>query len=269
MNQKIAIILKNCKTIENKQNLHDYCKNILINTIFDEIENPNDNLLHEFCINNKIDSLIFLEDGENIKHLDTAFSYSYACVTDGEWIIKPKKTFSLSKRNPTASDRPTVIKTNKKISGPKIDDAFDFLKKIYLEKNMAKFVVEVEKWFFHNSQAPNISIMLRYYASVAYFFKLKNSKQGMAQICQSLLTHPQHSEIWCLWGDVLVEAKKYHEAYHIYNTAFEAGKHRNIYDVNPVWLKKYNEYPKEMASKVKNLIDNIKVFEIKTPHQVR
>lgn len=269
MNQKIAIIIKNCNNAENRFNLHEYSKNILVNTIFDNTININDDLMYKFCVDNDFDNLIFLEDKEEIKYLDKTFSYNYTCVTDSEWIIKPKRIFSLSKKNPTPSSKPTIIKTNKKISGPKLDDYFVLFKKIYLEQSPAEFVIEVEKWFFHNPQSTNINIMLRYYASVFYFFKLKNNKQGMAQICQSLLTHPQHSEIWCLWGDVLIEMKKYHEAYYIYNTALEAGKHRDIYDVNPVWLKKYNEYPNEMILKIKNLINNIKVFEIKIPHQVR
>ena len=106
------------------------------------------------------------------------------------------------------------------------------------------------------------SVMLHYYASIVYFFQLKNYKKGLSHICQALVTHPHMSEIWCLWADYLVETKKYSEAYQIYDTALTAGKNRNIYDSNPVWLKKYKDYPESMKGKIKKLIDETQVFEI-------
>jgi hypothetical protein len=100
-----------------------------------------------------------------------------------------------------------------------------------------------------------------------YFFQLSNYKKGLSHICQGLVTHPFMSEIWCLWADYLVEIKKYNEAYYIYENAITAGKSRNIYDNNPVWLKKYKNYPENMRSKIKKLIDETQVFEI-TPQNV-
>jgi len=260
MSIKTAIVIKNCKDPESKKYLYNFCPNILVNTIFDNIEIEDTMMVRKFCEDNKLSAVLFLNDDEELLHLDKSFTSKYICLTDGEWILKTNRVFS---HNSKPNTNPTIVKTSKIPNGPKIDEAYTEFLKIYQEKNYSKFVVEIEKYFFHYPNMIPKSVILHYYAAVVYFFKLRNIKKGMSHICQGLIAKPSMSELWCLWGDVLVESKKYSEAYHIYDTAISAGKQRNIYDELPVWLKKYEEYPQEMKSKIKNLIDKTQVFEIK------
>jgi tetratricopeptide (TPR) repeat protein len=261
MNLRTAIIVKNCKDIEKNKYLYNFCKNVLVNTVFDNDDILLEKTTAEFCKQNELDAVLIINDDEEVKYLDKSWELPYVCLTDGDWIVKPKRSFCFNKMD-IKSNKPTVIKVNKLPTAPKIDETYQEIILPYKEKNWNKFVVEIEKYFFHNPIMIQKSVMLHYYASIVYFFQLKNYKKGLSHICQALVTHPHMSEIWCLWADYLVETKKYSEAYQIYDTALTAGKNRNIYDSNPVWLKKYKDYPESMKGKIKKLIDETQVFEI-------
>lgn len=260
MSKKTAIIIRNCKNIESKKYLYDFCPNILVNTVFDTTQSLEAKFVEQFVNDNNLDGVMIMEDEEELVYFDKSLGVPYICLTDGEWITKPARVFSKTLKH---TDNPSIIKTANTLSGPKIDQfLYKDLFNLYQEKNYTKFAVDVEKYFFHNPSMIPKSVMLHYYAAVVYFLILKNTKKCLSHVCQALIASPSMSELWCLWADVLVESKKYSEAYHIYDTAVLAGKNRNIYDQVPVWLKKYEEYPESMKVKIKKLMDNTQVFEI-------
>lgn len=267
MNPKLAIIAKNFSNANEANDLQKYGCTVLHNTIFDKNNDTTESQYESFCVENSLDALVFVNPDEEVKHIDMSVNFPYICVTDGEWIIKPRKIYRKDKKF-SCEGVPCIFKSKNLIKGPKIDDSFINLKNIYTSKNYKEFVVESEKWFFHNSVNYSKNVMLRYYMAVACFLKTKNTKQGMIQLCQALLSHPQYSELWCLWADFMVENKRYYDAFHIYDIAIITGKNRNIYDENPVWLKKYDAYPKEMKNKIVTLLDEIKVMEIKKSNPV-
>lgn len=267
MNKKTAIIVKNCNNPKITAGFKRFSEHVLLNTVFDDVESNKTEIYEQFCLDNKFDGLLFVEQDEEIKHFDSNGNFDYVCITDGDWIIKPKRYFSCNQKYSNIG-MPSILKKQAQLKGIKLDDSFSFFKNLYEQKNYNQFVVEVEKWFFHNIKNYSKNIMLRYYACVVYFIKFKKTKEGLIQLTQGLLGHPQYSELWCLWGDYLVENKRYHEAYEIYDSAIKAGKQRNLYDDNPVWLKKYDQYPSEMMQKIKKLIDNTQIYALRTEDQV-
>ncbi len=267
MSRKTALILKRSQNQQKIDSLKQHDAEVFVSTIFDDDKNCNEENYSLFCAQNNLDSFLLIEEDEEIKHFDSSFSFNYVCLTDGEWIAKPKRIFNY-KSNYTFQGMPCILKKTNSLKGIKVDESFSFFKNLHLEKQYKQFVLEIEKWFFHNVTNYSKNVMLRYYAAVIYFMETKNIKSGLVQLSQALLSHPQHSELWCLWGDHLVQSKRYHEAYHIYDTAIIAGKYRNIYDENPVWLKKYDTYPQDMMLKIKKIFDETKVFEIRTQDQV-
>lgn len=267
MKTKQALILRNSTDKQKIDNLKRFSCDVLFSTNFDNIEQCTEENYKHFCEENKYESLLILNEDEDIKFFDSSFSFNYVCITDGEWIIKPRRVYNICQKY-SLEGMPCILKKNNALKGIKVDESFEFFKKLYQEKQFKQFVLEIEKWFFHNFKNYSKNVMLRYYATVIYLMKLNDARSGIIQLTQALMSHPQHSELWCLWGDHLVQSKKYHEAYHIYETALSAGKLRNIYDENPVWLKKYDVYPKDMMSKIKHLCEKTKIFEIRTQDPV-
>ena len=267
MNPKLAIIAKNFDAANDLSDLKKHGYPVFSDIIFDNDNAINDEQCLHFCNDHDLDALVFAKPSEEIKRIDDSVNFPYICVTDGEWIIKPKRIYRKDTKF-SCDGVPCIFKNKNLIKGPKIDESFADFINIYLSKNYKDFVVEVEKWFFHNVKNYSKNVMLRYYVAVTCFLKTNNTKQGMIQLCQAMLSHPQYSELWCLWADFLIENKRYHDAYHIYDISILAGKHRNIYDENPVWLKKYDSYPNDMKSKIKHLLDQTTVMEIRKPNPI-
>ena len=72
-----------------------------------------------------------------------------------------------------------VVSTDKKIDNPVLPFELNFLKEIYKKNDFAKFVLESEKWIFHNLNITSKQVMLRYYCGLVYHFKLKNTKNSL------------------------------------------------------------------------------------------
>lgn len=187
---------------------------------------------------------IVLEDGEAIKGMESLEKCNFSCISDGEWMIKENRIYNFKSDNKS----PIIIMKNKPFVYPLIKE--ENLKNLYLQKKYEEFVLESEKHIFEHGSYN----MLDYYISIVCFFILKRYKEAQAKLTNLLHKHPTYAEAWCLLGDMLLTQNKNGLAKQAYENAVIKGKDRDIYDNDPVWLKKYDEYPKEKLSQIERLI---------------
>lgn len=249
---KPAILIPNIASKEIIDSCQKFCDTIVLYT--------KEDVLNEKVIpKNKIAFYLLLKENEEIKFCDDLRMDSKVFVTDHEWMIKQKRIFHNNEAEKYLDDgNPIIIKTKNKIYGPFIND--EKLKKLYVEKRYEEFVMEAEKFIFDN-YSKNFPF-IRYYMAMIYFFKLNNPEKTQQHLSLILNSYKYMSEAWCLLGDILIESKKHFDAIKAYENAIIYGKERNLYDGDPVLLKKYNKYPKEMLDKLNNLISNTKVVSI-------
>ena len=121
--------------------------------------------------------------------------------------------------------------------------------------------IESEKWIFHNLNITSKQVMLRYYCGLVCHFKLKNTKKALEHLGVSIFLMPSMPELWCAWGDILLDIKQYEKAKHIYKNANIVKKHRNIYDRFPLWIKKNEDYAENMYRLVSDTLQGIKIIK--------
>lgn len=248
---KSAILVPNVSSKEIIDNCHKYC-DLVITYTKDEI------LMDDFLPKNKLNFYLLLKENEEIKFCESLSPDNKVFITDSNWLVKQKRTFSLNSFATDDSGGVVIIQSHNKLSGPFIKQ--ENLKSIYLQKNYELFVLETEKYLFDNFQKK--FPFLRYYISMVYFFKLQNGSKAQTHLSVLLNEHKNLSEAWCLLGDILVSTKKHFDAIKAYENALIYGKQRDIYDGNPMWIPKYDIYPKQMLQKIQNLIDNTTVLSI-------
>lgn len=248
---KSAILLPNVSNKELVDDCHQFC-DLVITYTKDELFSD------DFLPKNKLDFYLLLKEGEQIKFCESLSPDNKVFITDNNWLIKQKRTFTL---NPFASDSSggiVIIQSLNKLHQPFIEQ--ENLKSIYLQKKYEMFVLETEKYLFDNFK--KTFPFLRYYLSLVYFFKLNNGNKAQTHLSILLNEHKYLAEAWCLLGDILIASKKHFDAIKAYENAIIYGKKRNIYDGDPMWIPKYDIYPKEMLAKIQNLIDNTKILSI-------
>jgi len=203
--------------------------------------------IQELSAENK--KYIVLQQNEHIKAMESLEKCNFSCVSDGDWLIKEKRIYNFK----SFEKSPILIVR---------DDVFDYplilqpqLKDLYISKNYQDFAMEAEKHIFSHGSY----VMLDYYLSIVYFFVLKKHKEAQDKITNLLYKKPTFAEGWCVLGDMFLTQKRNGLAKQAYENAIIKGKDRDIYDDDPVWLKKYDEYPKEKLSKIENLISNIQI----------
>lgn len=192
---------------------------------------------------------IVLQQNENIKAMESLEKCNFSCLSDGDWLIKENRIYNYK----SSEKSPILIVKN---------DAFDYplilqqnLKQLYVAKKYQEFVMESEKHIFSHGSY----VMLDYYLSIVYFFILGKHKEAQDKITKLLYAKPTFAEGWCVLGDMFLSQRRNGLAKQAYENAIIKGKDRDIYDDDPVWLKKYDEYPKEKLSKIENLIANIQI----------
>ena len=192
---------------------------------------------------------IVLQQNEYIKAMESLEKCNFSCLSDGDWLIKENRIYNYK----SSEKSPILIVRN---------DAFDYplilqqnLKHLYVAKKYQEFVMESEKHIFSHGSY----VMLDYYLSIVYFFILGKHKEAQDKITKLLYDKPTFAEGWCVLGDMFLSQRRNGLAKQAYENAIIKGKDRDIYDDDPVWLKKYDEYPKEKLSKIENLIANIQI----------
>jgi tetratricopeptide (TPR) repeat protein len=173
-------------------------------------------------------------------------------VTNGTWIDKQKKfTFTTDKFSP-------IFLKNKNLKFPFLKNTK--LQRLYDEYKYNEFTLETEKHIFDDIK--NKNIILRYFLSIVYFFKLKNHKKSQQHINYILNIMPHFAEAWCLLGDIFVFSNMFLEARKQYENALAFGRARDIYDDLPICPKKYEDYPQSMIEKITQSFGNAKVLSL-------
>lgn len=229
-------------------------KNILSNSV----------LLENFIHTNKLDGILYLKSEEKIKLFDFSdFSNrsQNVCISDKKWIVKEKRLFS-HKINIHSDNCQSIIllNENKTFEHPIIDNNLHSLANEYKNKNYRGFVIEAEKWLFDNAHKGYNQIMVRYYCALVYYFKLKDLRKSLEHIGLALLLAPSMVELWCAWGDILLAEKQYEKALSIFKNAVLVKKERNIFDNNPIWIERNEEYSQSMLEKTERLVKNIMII---------
>lgn len=229
---------------------------------FEELKNQN--ILQKLLEKHKIQGILVLEKNEKIKLLkleDFTNRSDYICVSDKNWVNKELRVFSNNIKKTAEQCQQIVVSTDKKIDNPVLPFELNFLKDIYKKNDFAKFVLESEKWIFHNLNITSKQVMLRYYCGLVYHFKLKNTKKALEHLGVSIFLMPSMPELWCAWGDILLDIKQYEKAKNIYKNANIVKKHRNIYDRFPLWIKKNEDYAENMYRLVSDTLQGIKIIK--------
>jgi tetratricopeptide (TPR) repeat protein len=221
------------------------------------------NLLEKYCYQNKIDGILKINANETIKHISLDnfdLKTNFVCVSDGIWIKKQKRFFSnrlLFKEQ--SSQQILIHNSDTKFKSPILDNSLKDLINLYQKKDYKKFVLESEKWVFHNSTENQNQIMIRYYCSLIYNFKLNNIKKSLEHIGIAIFLAPSMCELWCAWGDVLLDNKFYEKSLQIYKNAITVKQNRDIFDTQPIWIDRNEKYAEKMYASVKKTIDSIKI----------
>jgi len=244
---KTAIVLKIADNKEYYEKFADY--------IFENIEQE-EQKISQIMIENNVSKMLFLNGDEEIRFLDFKTASNIVSVTDSEWIIKRNDFVS----SDGYGNSPTILKTKTNIKQPVINKK---VSSFFQKQEWEKFLLEAEKWIFYNSVLSPDFVFIKYYLALTYYFKMKNSSKAIEHLTVCLAYKPEMSELWCLWGDMLLDMKKYMDALKIYKNALYAGQKRDIYDEYPMWIKKYKEYPESMIDKINNIMNNMRMAEVK------
>jgi tetratricopeptide (TPR) repeat protein len=198
-----------------------------------------------------INNYLLLEYGDLILRWPKLQPSKYVCITNGTWIDKQSR-FKIPSNNP----EPIFLK-NKNLKFPKFNNK---LQLCYDKGDYSQFILDAEKIIF--DEIKNDNIALRYFLSVVYFFKIKNSQKSEQHIRYILNKKPDFAEAWCLLGDIFVFCNMYLDAKRQYENALAYGKARDIYDDLPMCPTKYEEYPSQMIEKITQSFSNAKVLSL-------
>jgi tetratricopeptide (TPR) repeat protein len=191
---------------------------------------------------------IYLEDCEIIKLCDSIDLANTLCITDGSWLLKTKR---ISKKE-DGKVFPLIVQ-NKNYVYPFTDN-----KKIislYRDKKYDLFALELEKGIFSGE----LSLFENYFAAVAYIFGCNNFTKGQERLTALLAANNQFAEGWCMLGDIFCMQQNWHDATKAYEKALEYGSKRDIFDDEPVWLSRYDDYPIEKIKQIKSHLAKVQV----------
>jgi hypothetical protein len=194
---------------------------------------------------------LVLLNGEEIKVCTDISSPGNVFVTDGVWLAPDKRWINIE---PDSKNDPIILKTEQPHKMPFLQNKK--LQNLYKSKLYDEFCIEAEKVIFSHG---NNDFMLDYYLALVYYFVRGNAEGAKNKIAIILNKCPEFAEAWCALGDMFVETKQLGLAQKAYTQAINKGKNRNIYDGKPVWIAKYNNYPKEMLEKINKMLNDTKV----------
>lgn len=221
--------------------------------------------LESFLRAKKIDGILMVDPDDQIKlfNLENFDSKTnFICVSDGVWVQKKSRFFCPFVTNQIPLCQSIIIQTAKNsFKHPIIDDTFEKIKELYRKKEYKKFVIESEKWIFDNSKENNKQIMLRYYCSLVYNFKLNNLRKSLEHIGIAIMLAPFMSELWCAWGDILLDKKLYDKSEAIYRCACSIKDSRDIFDLQPMWIDRNDLYPNKMLDTVRQALTNVQIIK--------
>jgi len=92
-----------------------------------------------------------------------------------------------------------------------------------------------------------------------FFFKMQNLKKSLEHLGVAIFLAPSMVELWCAWADILLDNKFYEKSLAIYKNAMIVKQKRDIFDTQPIWIDRNEDYAKKMYDSVKKTISNIKI----------
>jgi tetratricopeptide (TPR) repeat protein len=114
--------------------------------------------------------------------------------------------------------------------------------------------------FIYKSKDSTPVTLIKYYLASVYMAIDNNPGEAIRLLIDCLSVNPLMAEFWCLLGDIHLEIKQIHKAYHFYQNALLLGKRRLKNDSWPIEINKYKTYPEKMISTCKILLDNMQFF---------
>jgi len=100
-------------------------------------------------------------------------------------------------------------------------------------------------------------VLMNYYMAVADANR-GDLKTASRRAAMCVASKPTFAEFWCLLGDMFYARGAYEKALHMYENARVMGRRRSSYDLMPVELPKYEDYPSKMeASCRKRMGENL------------
>ena len=122
------------------------------------------------------------------------------------------------------------------------------------QKNFKDFSLLITNYLFHARVNDMPTVMARYYLALVQGIVQNESREAIQNIILCLAENPLMAEFWCLLGDIFVKKEKFKDAMVFYDNALILGSQRLNLDVWPMQISKYNDYPKEMVEKCKQVL---------------
>lgn len=95
--------------------------------------------------------------------------------------------------------------------------------------------------------------MLKYYVAMVEFIVYKNYEKSLEYLSICLNANLLMAEFWCLIGDIYLYLGDKIKAFSFYENALILGNRRLENDEWPIYLNKYDEYPKQKIKEIKNI----------------
>lgn len=148
-----------------------------------------------------------------------------------------------------------------KRNNPLAIDAYYYKSFIALsEKKFEEFKSLITHYLFNTKKLDIPHIMSRYYLSFVQGMIESNIDDAIKNLTLCLSENPLMAEFWCLLGDLFVKINKFEEAIIFYENAMVLGSRRLKLDFWPIHISKYYEYPNEMISQCKKVLEHKSTF---------
>lgn len=124
------------------------------------------------------------------------------------------------------------------------------------KKDYDAFINICKKYLFHHKTPTVQSVMIHYYLAIVYSNIKIDFDSAMKHILICLSEHPLMAEFWCCLGDLYCQLKEFSKAIAFYENGLILGSRRYNSDKWPIHINKYDDYPKTMIAKCKEIEAN-------------
>jgi hypothetical protein len=128
------------------------------------------------------------------------------------------------------------------------------------DKKFDEFKSLIAHYLFNTKKLDIPHIMSRYYLSFVQGIIENNIDDAIKNLAICLAENPLMAEFWCLLGDLFVKTNKFEGAIVFYENAMVLGSRRLKLDFWPMHISKYYEYPNEMISQCKKVLEHKSTF---------
>ena len=128
------------------------------------------------------------------------------------------------------------------------------------DKKFDEFKSFIAHYLFNTNKLDIPHIMSRYYLAFVQGIIENNIDNAIKNLAVCLAENPLMAEFWCLLGDLFIRTNKFEEATAFYENAMILGSRRLKLDFWPMHISKYYEYPNEMISQCKKVLEHKSTF---------